>query len=149
MCAFILQVPKGELACLMTLLVKIKVLWKIKKMHMRSFLWCVASLVEGTTNAPTCFCLHYNVNFWRRVPVSQVTFVSLFVYLWHHVLHELLPSETRFHRHHQGHVNLVRPRCQLLDCGAWLNGHSYLQDEDGENSRDTVINQAEWHSGSL
>lgn len=33
MCAFILQVPKGELACSMTLLVIMKVLWEKKNAY--------------------------------------------------------------------------------------------------------------------
>lgn len=52
-------------------------------------------------------------------------------HLGHHVLHELLPSEARLHRHHQGHVDLVGPRRQLLHRGAGFDGQPHLPGRGG------------------
>lgn len=110
---------------------------KDNKIH--SFLCCVPSLPEGTTKvsiASTCITLSYMCQ-------SQVVSISLPIYLWHHVLHKLLTSETRLHRHHQRHVNLVGPRRQLLHSGAWFNAYSNLKEADRENNRHGVY-QSGW-----
>lgn len=50
------------------------------------------------------------------------------VHLWHHLFHEFLPSEARLHRHHQRHVDLVGPGCQVLDRRAGLDGQAHLRE---------------------
>ena len=49
------------------------------------------------------------------------------IYLGHHVIHELLSSKARLHRHDQSHVYLVGPWSELFYFSTRLNSQPNLE----------------------
>lgn len=75
----------------------------------------------------TIFMLKHSSLYFLNEHTIKASPQNPFFYLWHHIFHELLSSKPRFYSHNQGHIYLISPRCQILNCSSRFDGKANLQ----------------------